>query len=59
MSIQEMMKISLWIRRTTTKLRHKGLAGNDLEANDSIDEFEKLIQIMTVAALLEDWLLKN
>ena len=45
--IQEMMKISS-PRSGGQRLKDvniKGLAGNDLEANDLIDEFEKLIQI--------------
>ena len=47
--IQEMMKISSLgsdgQRQTSEDVNLKGLARNDLEANDLIDEFEKLIQI--------------
>ena len=45
--IQEMMKISSPRSdgQRTKDANIKGLAGNDLEANDLIDEFEKLIQI--------------
>ena len=47
--IQEMMKISSLgsdgQRQKSQDVNIKGLARNDLEANDLIDEFEKLIQI--------------
>ena len=47
--IQEMMKISSpgsdRQQQKSENANIKGLARNDLEANDSLDEFEKLIQI--------------